>query len=171
MSVYFIKPVGMDGPIKIGTSVSPDGRRHTLDGWSPFALEIVAEIEGGGRIERQFHALLQPWHQRREWFEGSTEVWAVVNQVIAGTFDMSTLPDPASIVVDKAKVSASHRATWTPERKIKASYCQRIRWAERKTGTKCPHSAALVSNPDIRAKIDTYLADPAAHTKPLGVSA
>ena len=43
--VYFIKPIGMDGPIKIGCSVSPDRRRETLEWWCPFPLEILAEIE------------------------------------------------------------------------------------------------------------------------------
>lgn len=51
--VYFIKPVGLAGPIKIGCSYSPEKRRSALDCWSPFALEIIAQIDGGANLERQ----------------------------------------------------------------------------------------------------------------------
>ena len=85
--VYFIKPIGMEGPIKIGCSFSPTARRETLETWSPFALEIVAEIEGEFRLERQFHALFSDSHQRREWFTATPAI-------NAGTFDKTTLPNP-----------------------------------------------------------------------------
>ena len=43
--VYFIKPVGMEGPIKIGCSIMPTERLEGLAVWSPFPLEIVAAIQ------------------------------------------------------------------------------------------------------------------------------
>src|SRR3546814_4084305 len=54
--VYFIRPIGQAGPVKIGCSVGPNKRRHELETWSPVPLEIVDEIDGGfdlGRRDRK----------------------------------------------------------------------------------------------------------------------
>ncbi|WP_303758379.1 GIY-YIG nuclease family protein [Sphingobium yanoikuyae] len=165
--VYFIKPVGMDGPIKIGCSRSPDGRRKTLDTWSPFALEVVAEIDGDLDIERRFHALLEPWHDRREWFSASPEVLAVVDQVKLGEFDIASLPEPAYVCINRAAASAAHKASWTDERRMQASYCTRIRHTQIKSGTVCPAYASMVADPEVRKVIDAYLADPHRHGETL----
>src|SRR3546814_7865437 len=69
--VYFIRPIGQAGPVKIGCSVGPNKRRHELETWSPVPLEIVAEIDGGFVIERRFHAKFHDTHERREWFTWS----------------------------------------------------------------------------------------------------
>src|SRR3546814_2554543 len=69
--VYFIRPIGQAGPVKIGCSVGPNKRRHELETWSPVPLAIVAEIDGGFDIERRFHAKFQDNHERREWFNWS----------------------------------------------------------------------------------------------------
>lgn len=163
MSVYFIKPVGMDGPIKIGCSESPERRRRALATWSPFELEIIAEIEGDFDLERRFHAFLQPWHERREWFAGSPEVWAVIKAVQAGSFDTANLPAPICVTTNRKSASAAHRASWTPERRLQASYDGRIRWTQKRTGTVCPGFASMIHNPAVRARIDAYLLDPHAH--------
>lgn len=90
--VYFIKPIGMAGPIKIGTSNSPTHRAQDLATWSPFPLEVVATVEGGVPMERRFHAAFQSLHKGREWFEASAELVAAINHINAGIFDFDTLP-------------------------------------------------------------------------------
>lgn len=101
--VYFIKPVGLDGPIKVGCSASPDGRRSTLETWSPFALEIVAEIDGDFHLEHRFHALFMETHLRREWFGWSRRIQATIDAVKNGSFDVSTLPAPISAAAQNRK--------------------------------------------------------------------
>lgn len=91
-TVYFIKPVGMDGPIKIGCSVSPDNRRQTLEEWSPFPLELVAEISGDMMLEARFHGYFRGEALRREWFNASPRLLETIRQINDGTFDMSSLP-------------------------------------------------------------------------------
>lgn len=103
MIVYFIKPVGMDGPIKIGTSQSPDGRLSTLQTWSPFALEMVACIEGEGNIEGRFHAAFKKHHQRREWFTPADEIKQAIRDINAGRFDLSSLPEPIKLQLSGRK--------------------------------------------------------------------
>lgn len=44
MTVYFVKPVGMDGPIKIGCTTTPAARIESLTIWSPFPLEVLVTI-------------------------------------------------------------------------------------------------------------------------------
>lgn len=41
--VYFIKPIGMDGPIKIGCSDKPARRLITLAAWSPFGMGNITD--------------------------------------------------------------------------------------------------------------------------------
>lgn len=90
--VYFIRPIGMQGPIKIGCSATPDARLSNLDTWSPFPLEIAASVMGSYRIERRFHALFVEHHQRREWFNWAPQFDEVIAQINAGNFDVEGLP-------------------------------------------------------------------------------
>jgi len=115
--VYFIKPIGMDGPIKIGCSYSPDFRRKTLETWSPFPLEIVAEWEGGAVVERQFHALFSSSHIHHEWFSVSDELLSTIEQIKAGVFDGAALPDPQQLP-RKAKDTSYMTAGWKYWRSI-----------------------------------------------------
>lgn len=160
--VYFIKPVGLDGPIKIGCSQSPDGRLCTLETWSPFALEIVAEIDGEFDLERRFHAKFTHLHQRREWFLAGHDLTATIASINAGTFDVETLPGPVFV------------ANWKEGRKKKRSasfgrqisYSNRVHHMERRTGFKCTVDlSGLVkrNDPAEIAKVEAYLADPVAN--------
>lgn len=90
--VYFIKPIGLPGPFKVGCSLSPIGRRDALQSWSPLPLEVVAEIEGDFLLERRFHQLFIASHRGFEWFDETPELLAVVEQIKAGAFDVGTLP-------------------------------------------------------------------------------
>lgn len=92
--VYFIKPVGMEGPIKIGRSISPTGRLGSLATWSPFPLELVASIEDtwDSDLERRFHAFFLAQHVGREWFRASADLLETIAAINAGTFDIATLP-------------------------------------------------------------------------------
>jgi hypothetical protein len=123
--VYFIKPIGMDGPIKVGCSFSPDKRRRTLDTWSPFALEIVAQIEGGFDLEHRFHALFVETHQRREWFGWSKRIAATIAAINDGTFNIHTLPTAINVSAAPRKGKGSRLSEWTPARRFASAYIMR----------------------------------------------
>lgn len=93
--VYFIKPVGMQGPVKIGTSIRPAGRCSSLAAWSPFPLEVVAEIEGDELLEARFHRMFVASHERLEWFTWTPELQAVIDAIAAGSFNLCALPEYA----------------------------------------------------------------------------
>ncbi|MES2781915.1 MAG: GIY-YIG nuclease family protein [Pseudomonadota bacterium] len=90
--VYFIKPIGMQGPVKIGVSYTPIKRLRQLETFSPFGLELLVEVEGDKRLERAFHALFLHSHTRHEWFDWTPELQATIDALEAGTFDFESLP-------------------------------------------------------------------------------
>lgn len=156
--VYFIKPIGMTGPIKIGCSASPARRRRALETWSPFPLEIIAEIEGDYQLERRFHTLFAHLHERREWFVASPEIYGVVDAIEKGSFDIATLP-PGKRIDNRGLV----RPPWFSKQ---MSYSLRTAHMQRRTGYRCPVSVYnMVAKGDQEriAAVERYLANPIAH--------
>ena len=64
--VYFLKPVRKKGPIKIGCSFRPVSRLTAMMSWSPYKLEIVAQIEGDFVLERKIHNCFADSHSHGE---------------------------------------------------------------------------------------------------------
>jgi hypothetical protein len=111
--VYFIRPIGMKGPVKIGCSLSPDGRRETLETWAPFPLEVVATLEGPPELEARFHALLHDFHSHREWFHWCPALEEIIQAVAKGIFPVEQLPPPLH------RAQLRPRKPWTPEQKAR----------------------------------------------------
>ncbi len=154
--VYFIRPIGMDGPVKIGCSVSPDGRRVTLEAWSPFPLEIIAEIEGDLTTEGRFHALFAKHHANREWFNWSPKMAEVVASINAGTFDAATLPEPIL-------AANLYRKPRTPLQRRQQSFSLREAWLSKRAGTRFKGDVYGIAYRDDRAELESferYCADP-----------
>lgn len=82
--VYFIKPIGMDGPIKIGCSYMPLNRLRALMGWSPFPLELLATFEGDFDDERRMHSLFSACRDQGEWFHPAPDLLSLIARLQAG---------------------------------------------------------------------------------------
>lgn len=107
--VYFIRPVGMSGPIKIGCSEGPLGRLHQHSRGSPVELELITSMEGDGAVERSIHAMFMRDHLRNEWFAWSPKLQALIESVQAGTFDRSSLPAPRRVTYPRSHPASVHR--------------------------------------------------------------
>ena len=107
--VYFIKPISMDGPIKIGCSKSPDQRIETLAVWCPLPLELIATVSGGMDIERRFHARFLDSHLGHEWFEATCELQALIADIQADRFDIASLPAPVMLRKPRGKAKPQNR--------------------------------------------------------------
>lgn len=113
--VYFLRPVGQEGPVKIGCSTMPRGRLKTYASWAPWPLEIAALLEGSLRLEAKFHARFREQHSHHEWFHASAELTACIEEIAAGKFDPSSLPEPQQLprmrepLSEKAKQNRSLR--------------------------------------------------------------
>lgn len=82
--VYFVKPVGMEGPIKIGCTVHTEERIIGLSVWSPFKLELMVAIPGDYALERNIHNCFADLHSHREWFEAGDRLVSAIEKLKAG---------------------------------------------------------------------------------------
>jgi hypothetical protein len=97
--VYFLKPVGSDGPVKIGHARYPHERLAQYMKWSPVELEIAAiahvpDYRHDERCEAQFHGKYRDQHTHHEWFEWSPELQKDIDAINSGEFVFADLPDP-----------------------------------------------------------------------------
>ncbi|MBK9496667.1 MAG: GIY-YIG nuclease family protein [Xanthomonadales bacterium] len=90
--VYFIKPVGMDGPIKIGCSWNPAVRLRNNGYWVPFKLEVAAMIPGGKELEGRFHRRFFGSRSHYEWFDWSPDLGRIIDEINSGDFNDAELP-------------------------------------------------------------------------------
>ena len=82
--VYFIKPIGQRGPIKIGCTRFIGARLDTLAHWSPTPLEVVAAVPGNFKIERHLHKRFAADRLHKEWFSWSQELSDGIGMLVAG---------------------------------------------------------------------------------------
>lgn len=95
--VYFLRPIGQCGPIKIGCSFWPEDRLKSYQSWSPIPLELVASLPGDRTIEARFHAAFAHLHSHHEWFRAEADLLRAIKAVRAGAFDLSSLPAPRAL--------------------------------------------------------------------------
>lgn len=165
--VYFIRPIGQEGPVKIGCSQVPEDRlRHYLP-WCPYPLEIAVKVRGGFSLEAQFHAAFSNTHLHHEWFGPSAELSRAIGELIGGSFDYATLPS------DVRPLGHRNRPPATAEFRAGMGLAHRLRHAQDATGLRAPASVEAAAR-DARSTIgaehdrcvkvvELYLANPIAH--------
>lgn len=82
--IYFLKPVGMVGPIKIGSSAFVNDRITQISAWSPFPLELVYSEIGLPIVERTLHRHFAEYHSHLEWFHPGHRLLAALERMKAG---------------------------------------------------------------------------------------
>ncbi|MFS0736959.1 GIY-YIG nuclease family protein [Sphingomonas sp. 1P06PA] len=142
--VYFIKPVGMDGPIKIGCSDQPENRLRSIMNWSPFPLEIVATTPGGFDLERALHGHFQNHFLRNEWFRPTPELRALIVKLAAGCPVEEAIDLSAGDRLNRSKSGITAR---------KQGVTVTVIWAEKRAFGACPYG----DNPDRPAHINRIL--------------
>lgn len=134
--VYFVRPVGMDGPIKIGVSARVPRRVASLSLASPLPLEVAATVDGGFELEAHLHKHLRRHRSHGEWFRPEPEVLALVAAARRGLAEVvdavgqpsvSTNPALDSImrecggaegIAKRLKVRPSRVHVWTSRKSI-----------------------------------------------------
>lgn len=97
--IYFIKPIGMEGPIKIGVSVDTEARCAQLAHWSPFPLEVVLTIPGDRATEKALHDQFADDHSHGEWFHASPQLLRFMAETKAGVPVTPTTREPTWLPV------------------------------------------------------------------------
>ena len=165
--VYFLRPVGAEGPIKIGCSQSPESRLAAILPWSPINLEIVARMAGDEEVEARLHNRFGDEWMHGEWFAASPALTETILAVANGTFDLSCLPEPKRLPARRKPMTARHR--------LRLSYGQKISHALRGYFTPASITALCrqletcpeVEVADIRARLDAVIADPESFADPI----
>lgn len=130
--VYFVKPIGMDGPIKVGFSIEPLTRLSSFSTWSPFPLEIIGMVAGDLADETFLHQCFSHLHTHREWFLSSKELRQTIQTILAaGTVDVVR-----DILIPKDGIKNRSRGPRSPEVKLRTSYKMRIEWAQKRLRAK-----------------------------------
>jgi len=84
--IYFIKPVGKRGPIKIGSSYSPADRLKQIQRDWLDKLELIGFVPGFVPDEINLHYRFarhrQRIHSHREWFNACDEIETAVRRII-----------------------------------------------------------------------------------------
>lgn len=177
--IYFIKPVGMDGPIKIGYSKKPEIRLLALSSWSPFTLEIIGTTPGGSQDENFLHRRFADLHTHREWFRSSPLLREVIARILAG----EEIRKACVAIPIAGSIRNQKKRRPTPERQLFINYGAKIRAAVPRSGQKgCyyahPSITEIMENwrgdyasrkpvePGIEqiALLDAFLADPLKHS-------
>lgn len=121
--IYFIKPVGMDGPIKIGYSKLPTDRLLSLSAWSPFVLEIIGTAPGGSSEENFLHQRFAHLHTHREWFNSSPLLRETIRRILAG----ESVREACVEIPRAGQIKNQKRRKPTPERQRFIDYGKKIR--------------------------------------------
>lgn len=90
--VYFLRPIGAEGPVKIEQSRCPLIRLKAISSWSPVELEIAAHTPGARGLEARLHALFAKERLHGEWFSSSVALSALITDIQRGEFDADSLP-------------------------------------------------------------------------------
>lgn len=180
--VYFIKPVGLDGPIKIGCSGNVTSRLATLMSWSPFPLEVVATIPGSFDLEQNIQDCFLDCLRHGEWFNAEPRLVDAIAKIADGV--------PVENAIDLSDRRGNIRrgkhkgaAAWSAQTKQYMRVFHRLRHASAKIGrgnySPPPPLDAILDASRVRAltedewgTISAYVADPYSFlTHPERVSA
>ena len=80
--VYFIKPVEMPGPVKIGATNQPISRLKYLGYWSPIKLELIGAVRGSVKDEFFLHRCFAHIHSHHEWFTSTPELLSAIDGIL-----------------------------------------------------------------------------------------
>lgn len=120
--VYFLRPVGQLGPVKIGCSVFPEGRLDNFTLWSPQPLELIVSVPGTHADERALHGMFRKHHVHGEWFGASKQLLALIEHCAAS----GELPELPKVVKFSGVRHKAHTAQ-RPQAVDRRAWAARIR--------------------------------------------
>lgn len=130
-NIYFIRPVGMVGPIKIGCSNSVDDRLEGLAVWSPFKLEVIYTEKGNYALEQKIHQCFADYHSHREWFHPGERLLKAIGRLLSGETIEQAI-DLSDVRGSIRNVARKPRRPVPEFQKELRSYQFRKMWAEKK---------------------------------------
>jgi T5orf172 domain len=181
--VYFIRPIGMDGPIKIGCSDTPAKRLATFAPWAPYPLELIGAVPGESNDENFLHRAFANVHSHREWFHSSPELRAAIKTII----ESNSVDAARKFLKAKRTIRKSARIVRAPEHQKFLDLQTQVYAAETKLRKSLGKDGAYGTPSDVAKivrrwnaqvyrgagfaptaqeleRVNAYLADPASHS-------
>lgn len=160
--VYFFKPVGCEGPIKIGCSQWPAERMKSLSVWAPVPLEMIGAVPGTFDDERFLHLCFAKSHSHREWFHASPRLLDAICVILAA----GTVAAVRGKLSPEGSIGRSYERMKTPEYRRYRSYSSRIRHASSRLRKQNEFGAWDVPD-DIEAILQKWLGSQYRHIEPV----
>lgn len=124
-NVYFARPIGMIGPIKIGHTIKPRERLPQIAAWSPFPLEFAYVEESPSSLEGRLHKCFADCHSHLEWFHPVPRLVDAIKELQSGKIIRE--------VIDLDDIRGTIDRMDTDERlNGKRSVVARLKWAEKR---------------------------------------
>ena len=124
--IYFLRPIGAEGPVKIGCSRSPRSRLEQYLPWSPVPLEIAATVPGTMSLEYNLHQCFADTHIHHEWFGASPGLTKLIDALRTG----APLADAVDLNRKVGSIRKKGERTWGPWLRRYMSYVHRLRHAQ-----------------------------------------
>lgn len=158
--VYFLKPVGMPGPIKIGRTVDIRKRLATFASWSPIRLEVAASVVGSAALERRLHETFAFAHSHLEWFYPVDELLQGISALQQGA-DVEQAFDLSKKTGSIRKGQPYLQARFTPQYRERWSYHHSFRtWHQKLWGSGLKYETASLVSDLMDGKVSqTWLTD------------
>lgn len=111
--VYFIEAMGMD-LVKIGYTTRFDQRLANILSFSPVAIRVLGELQGGPQREQEIHNLFDATRNHGEWFRKSDALLTFIAEncrpspfaIVAELAGRRRPPDPMTRAAVRAKREA-----------------------------------------------------------------
>jgi hypothetical protein len=143
--IYFMRPIGQLGPIKIGCSRCVQERLVQIAAWSPIPLEIIHTEEGDHKLERNLHRCFADYHSHLEWFHAGERLLAAILKLRSG----SKIAEAIDLSDDKGSIHAARRKQLIPELVGYKSYTMKMSWALKRARDRSKVMLYLPSDVDL----------------------
>lgn len=137
--VYFMRPIGMLGPIKIGWSAVQENRLNGFMAWSPWPLEIFGRVPGSHSDEIFLHKCFADLHSHYEWFRAEPRLYAAINKIISE----NSVDSVRGELVPVGDIGRARGPKWTSDKRLQLSNILRAVWAERQRRSRSSPSGPI----------------------------
>jgi hypothetical protein len=115
-TLYFIRPAGAEGPVKIGIALDVEQRFAQLNRISPYPLETAVAIPGSHSLEQNVHDCFADSHSHHEWFNASERLSALIADLRAGVPIHEAVDLTVRTGLVRAPSREKQRRTWLAKR-------------------------------------------------------
>lgn len=124
--IYFVEPVDLDGPIKIGFSQQAEARLGALSSASPIALRLIGALHASNDDEQFLHRCFADAHSHGEWFYATDLLRSTIEGILQHGIQFAR-----DTLIEKGPSKPWSYVPKSSEARAKQAAAMRKSWAER----------------------------------------